>query len=98
MNKIIQEVTNNIIERSKTNRKIYLDMIEQSKFEGMNRNKMGCSNLAHTIAPMSDGEKELLMDMEIANIAIVSAYNDMLSAHEPYKNYPSIIKEELLKI
>ena len=97
MNKIIQEVTNNIIERSKTNRKIYLDMIEQSKFEGMNRNKMGCSNLAHTIAPMSDGEKELLMDMEIANIAIVSAYNDMLSAHEPYKNYPSIIKEELLK-
>ena len=77
MNKIIQEVTNNIIERSKTNRKIYLDMIEQSKFEGMNRNKMGCSNLAHTIAPMSDGEKELLMERSHGHI-IISGEEDTI--------------------
>ncbi len=96
MNKIIQEVTNNIINRSKNNRKIYLEMIEKSKLEGMSRKRMGCSNLAHAIAPMSSSEKDLLMDMEIPNIGIVSAYNDMLSAHEPYKNYPDIIKKELL--
>tara|TARA_B100001063_G_scaffold102378_1_gene95574 strand:+ start:156 stop:1976 length:1821 start_codon:yes stop_codon:yes gene_type:complete len=97
MNKTILEVTNNIIKRSKKNRKVYLEMIEKSKLEGMSRKRMGCSNLAHTIAPMSDSEKELLMDMEIPNIGIVTAYNDMLSAHEPYKNYPDIIKEELVK-
>ena len=97
MNKTILEVTNNIIKRSKRNRKVYLEMIEKSKLEGMSRKRMGCSNLAHTIAPMSDSEKELLMDMEIPNIGIVTAYNDMLSAHEPYKNYPDIIKKELLK-
>ena len=97
MNKIIQEVTQNIINRSKKNRKIYLDIIEKSKANGTSKQRMSCSNLAHTIAPMSKNEKELLANMEIPNIGIISAYNDMLSAHEPYKAYPKIIKEELLK-
>ncbi|WP_428023523.1 phosphogluconate dehydratase [Arcobacter sp.] len=97
MNEIIQNVTNNIIKRSKETRKAYLLMIEESKQKGRSKKAMGCSNLAHTIAPMSESEKELLMDMEVPNIGIISAYNDMLSAHEPYKEYPDIIKTELLK-
>jgi len=97
MNKTIKEVTNNIIHRSRKNRKIYLEMVKKSKQENINKQRMGCSNLAHTIAPMKDEEKELLMDMEIPNIGIISSYNDMLSAHEPYKNYPDIIKKELIE-
>jgi len=97
MNKIIQEVTQNIINRSKKNRKIYLEMIEKSKASGTSKQRMSCSNLAHAIAPMSKNEKELLTNMEVPNIGIITAYNDMLSAHEPYKAYPKIIKEELLK-
>jgi len=97
MNKVIQEVTQNIINRSKKNRAIYLQMIEKSKGDGTSKQRMDCSNLAHTIAPMNKDEKELLTNMEIPNIGIITAYNDMLSAHEPYKTYPKIIKEELLK-
>ncbi|MEN8718356.1 MAG: phosphogluconate dehydratase [Sulfurovum sp.] len=97
MNKVIQEVTQNIINRSKENRAIYLEMIEKSKGDGTSKQRMDCSNLAHTIAPMNKDEKELLTNMEIPNIGIITAYNDMLSAHEPYKTYPKIIKEELLK-
>ena len=97
MNKVIQEVTQNIINRSKKNRAIYLQMIEKSKGDGTSKQRMDCSNLAHTIAPMNKDEKELLTNMEIPNIGIITAYNDMLSAHEPYKAYPKIIKEELLK-
>jgi phosphogluconate dehydratase len=96
MNKIINEITNKIINRSKDSRKIYLEMIENSKSKEIKKKRMGCSNLAHTIAPMSKDEKELLMDMNTPNIGIISAYNDMLSAHEPYKDYPEIIKAELL--
>ncbi|CAI8232106.1 MAG: Phosphogluconate dehydratase [Arcobacter lacus] len=97
MNKVIQEVTQNIINRSKENRAIYLEMIEKSKGDGTSKQRMDCSNLAHTIAPMNKDEKELLTNMEIPNIGIITAYNDMLSAHEPYKAYPKIIKEELLR-
>lgn len=97
MNKVIQEVTQNIINRSKKNRAIYLQMIEKSKGDGTSKQRMDCSNLAHTIAPMNKDEKELLTNMEIPNIGIITAYNDMLSAHEPYKAYPKIIKEELLR-
>lgn len=97
MNKVIQEVTQNIINRSKENRKIYLDMIEKSKGDGTSKQRMDCSNLAHTIAPMNKNEKELLTNMQIPNIGIITAYNDMLSAHEPYKAYPQIIKDEVLR-
>jgi phosphogluconate dehydratase len=97
MNKTILEVTQNIINRSKTQRKLYLEMVENSKSDGTQKTRMSCSNLAHTIAPMSEDAKKLLTDMKVPNIGIISAYNDMLSAHEPYKAYPKIIKKELLQ-
>ena len=97
MNKIIEEVTQNIINRSKKQRKLYFEMIENSKTQGTQKERMSCSNLAHTIAPMKKEEKALLKDMKVQNIGIISAYNDMLSAHEPYKVYPERIKKEFLK-
>ncbi|EIF51324.1 phosphogluconate dehydratase [Sulfurovum sp. AR] len=98
MNEVIQKVTERIRERSLESRSIYLDRIASAKGHGVNRNKLGCSNLAHAMAPMEEGEKTSLAGLESPNIAIVTAYNDMLSAHEPYKLYPPLIKRTLMDL
>jgi phosphogluconate dehydratase len=96
MNKIILEVTQNIINRSKDSREVYLKRVEELSLKDVNRSLMGCSNIAHTIAPMNKEEKKLMQDMKSANIAIITSYNDMLSAHEPFKLFPPLIKRTLL--
>jgi len=98
MNEIIQKVTEKIIQRSAASRAIYLKRIALAKGHGVNRNKLGCSNLAHAMAPMEENEKTSLAGKESPNIAIVTAYNDMLSAHEPYKLYPTLIKRTLMDL
>jgi len=95
MNETIQNVTQQIQERSRESRAIYLGRIAAAKGHGVNRKQLGCSNLAHAMAPMQMQEKEALSQMQKPNIAIVTAYNDMLSAHEPYKLYPALIKRTL---
>ncbi|CAA6827633.1 MAG: Phosphogluconate dehydratase (EC [uncultured Thiotrichaceae bacterium] len=94
MHKQIQTVTDAIIERSKPYREIYLQRIDAAQQTGVNRQVLGCSNLAHGFAACPASEKALLADTKAANIAIVSAYNDMLSAHQPLAVYPAIIKDE----
>lgn len=96
MNRVIEEVTQRIHKRSLESRTIYLKRMELAKGHGVNRNRLGCSNLAHAMAPMDAGEKASLSKMQSPNIAIVTAYNDMLSAHEPYKLYPTLIKRTLM--
>ncbi len=98
MNNTIKEVTDNIIQRSAKSRKIYLNRVTQQKNKGINRNNIGCSNLAHAIAPMNKYEKETLTQFDASNMAIITAYNDMLSAHEPYSVYPSLIKRALMDL
>ena len=98
MNQTIENVTHTIIERSKESRGIYLARIAKAKGHGVNRNRLGCSNLAHAMAPMEENEKTSLSEMQSPNIAIVTAYNDMLSAHEPFKLYPALIKRTLMDI
>lgn len=98
MNEIILEVTNTIRERSKESRKVYLERMALAKGHGVNRHVLGCSNIAHAMAPMNKGEKESIVKMQSKNIAIVTAYNDMLSAHEPYKLYPTLIKRTLMDL
>lgn len=98
MNETIQKVTQDIIQRSAKSRAIYIDRITKAKGHGVNRNKLGCSNLAHAMAPMDDNEKTSLAGMHSPNIAIITAYNDMLSAHEPYKLYPTLIKRTLMDL
>ncbi len=97
MHNIIKTVTENIQIRSQKSRAVYLSRIEKAKGHGVNREKLGCSNLAHAMAPMDAYEKNALTGMEKPNIAIITAYNDMLSAHEPFKLYPSLIKRRLLE-
>lgn len=95
MNKTIQHVTENIIERSKKYRALYFERIQEAKRHGVLRKKLSCSNLAHAMASMSADEKSSMSNMQEPNIAIVTAYNDMLSAHEPLQTYPDIIKKAL---
>jgi phosphogluconate dehydratase len=95
MNDVIQKVTTQIQERSITSRTLYLQRIHEASSHGVNRKKLGCSNLAHAMAPMDAHDKTSLSELIRPNIAIVTAYNDMLSAHEPYKLYPALIKRVL---
>ena len=93
MHAIVEKVTQRIVERSKNNRQAYLDRIEQAKGQGTFRTKLPCSNLAHDIASSDGGCRESLLNGKSPNIGIISAYNDMVSAHQPYGNYPEIIKQ-----
>jgi phosphogluconate dehydratase len=92
MNEIIQKVTNEIIQRSSESRAIYLQRLQKAKKS--DKTILGCSNIAHAVAPMDKDEKNSVIKNNI-NIGIISAYNDMLSAHEPYKYYPALIKKTL---
>ena len=97
MHKIVEKVTRRIIERSKTNRETYLQRVEEARGEGVFRKKLPCSNFAHDLAACQEGCRTALLDDSVPNIAIISAYNDMVSAHQPLGAYPEIIKESVAK-
>jgi phosphogluconate dehydratase len=90
---VLESVTNDVIERSKKTRSIYLARIDEAVGKGPHRAVLGCGNLAHGFAACSMTEKSDLAGDKKANIAIISSYNDMLSAHEPFKDFPAIIKK-----
>jgi phosphogluconate dehydratase len=91
---VIAEVTERIVERSADTRRAYLDRIDAAApADGPSRTELGCSNLAHGFAACSPGEKLDLRGIHKPGIAIVSAYNDMLSAHQPLQEFPAWIKE-----
>jgi phosphogluconate dehydratase len=94
-NKILLQVTQDIIKRSKKSRDTYLKRVKNAHHKTVERSHLSCSNLAHAIAPCSTDEKNDLESMDKENIAIVTAYNDMLSAHQPFATYPSLIKRIL---
>ena len=98
MNTKIQTVTANIIERSKPFREIYLQRIHDADSNGVNRTALVCSNLAHGFAACSKSDKDILSGDVVANIAIISSYNDMLSAHQPFASFPDIIKQALKEV
>jgi phosphogluconate dehydratase len=91
MNPAIEAVTARIIEKSKPSRQRYLDMIAREGDKGVNRATMSCGNLAHGFAASGD-DKSAIRSHNAMNIGIVTAYNDMLSAHQPYGRYPEQIK------
>lgn len=92
----IQQVTERLIERSRSTRQRYLAMMAAAASEGPQRGKLQCANFAHGVAGCASVEdKQRLRLMNEANVAIVSAYNDMLSAHQPYEHFPETIKQAL---
>lgn len=89
----IVRVTERIEERSAISRTRYLNKIRDAAEDGPSRSSLSCSNLAHGMAACSAARKQALSGNEIPNIGIVSAYNDMLSAHQPFASYPDIIRQ-----
>ncbi|RYY26435.1 MAG: phosphogluconate dehydratase [Sphingomonadales bacterium] len=87
----IAAVTDRIIERSRTQRAAYLDLIQRERDSGADRPKLGCANLAHAYAG-TDEQRDLLTPANRMNIGIVTSYNDMLSAHAVYYRYPEQMK------
>jgi phosphogluconate dehydratase len=93
MNSTVAEVTAQISERSRGPRDDYLALMEASRALRPQRQQLSCGNLAHGFAACGDEDKDRIRLMESANIGIVTAYNDMLSAHQPYADYPDRIKK-----
>jgi phosphogluconate dehydratase len=87
----IEAVTARIIKRSRVGRQAYLDLIAKQRDAGVNRPVLSCGNLAHGFAASGE-DKAAIRDGKAMNIGIVSAYNDMLSAHQPYGRYPEQMK------
>jgi phosphogluconate dehydratase len=88
----IAVVTERIAQRSSDTRKRYLDRIDAAREEAPKRRKLGCANLAHGFAGCGPADKSMLRSGDAPNIAIVTAYNDMLSAHQPFERFPEIIR------
>ena len=92
----IAEVTQRIVERSRPSRAAYLSRIEEARKSGPGRSHLSCGNLAHAFAASPLGDK-LTIRGRAPNIGIVTSYNDMLSAHQPFGAYPDIIKDAARK-
>ena len=87
----VAAVTARIVERSKARREVYLDRIDRAREDRARRRFLSCGNLAHGFAGCVD-DKAALRDSVVPNLAIVTAYNDMLSAHQPFERFPELIK------
>jgi phosphogluconate dehydratase len=87
----LARVTERIIERSRPTRRRYLDLMAEQKARGINRSRLSCGNFAHGFAASGE-DKEAIKRFQGPNIGIVTAFNDMLSAHQPYGRYPEQIK------
>jgi phosphogluconate dehydratase len=97
MRQILNEVTERIRERSTPTRKAYLQRIEQIIKRPRGSDRMGCANVAHAFAALPDNDKFRVVAEKAPHIGIITAYNDMLSAHQPYETYPAIIRDEARK-
>ncbi len=93
MKEIIQEVTNRIIERSSVTRKKYLEQMQSQFKTEYVRGSLHCGNLAHAFAGCGSHDKSVLAENYQPNLGIVTAYNDMLSAHKTYEDYPKHIRD-----
>jgi len=91
LNPTVAAVTDRIIERSKPSRARYLELMAEQKERGINRRRLSCGNFAHGFAAAGD-DKEAISGIAGPNIGLVTSYNDMLSAHQPYARYPEQMK------
>jgi len=92
LNSTIEAITARIIARSSETRSAYMNQMQQARINGVARSAMSCGNLAHAYAGCSAHEKDALAENELKNIGIITSYNDMLSAHKVYEDYPKQIR------
>ncbi|MGR2853726.1 phosphogluconate dehydratase [Vibrio vulnificus] len=92
---VILEVTQRLVERSQATRAAFVARTEEQAKAGKGRVGLSCGNLAHAVAASCSAEKKNILNFTHSNVALISAYNDMLSAHQPYLHYPEQIKRAL---
>jgi phosphogluconate dehydratase len=95
---VIQAVTDRVIKRSRPSRAAYLAHLDAARVQGVQRTALSCTNLAHGFAAFPPNDKLKLKEQKKPSVAIVSSYNDMLSAHQPFERFPQIIKEAVRQV
>ena len=95
---VVEQVTNRIVQRSKPSRAAYLAHLEAARVQGVQRGALSCTNLAHGFAAFPANDKLKLREYKQPSVAIVSSYNDMLSAHQPFEYFPKVIKEAVREV
>ena len=93
LNPVVAEVTVRIVERSRATRADYLRRMDAARDSGVARAKLSCANWAHAFAGQTIADKLTAMGGKAPNVGIVTAYNDMLSAHQPFERFPAVIRE-----
>ena len=98
MKQVVVEVTQRIRERSAATRSAYLARVEAAINRPRGSDRMGCANVAHAFAALPSSDKLRIVAERAPHIGIVTAYNDMLSAHQPYEGFPALIRDEAGKL
>ena len=98
MKTVLVEVTQRIRERSAASRAAYLARVDAAVNRPRGVDRLGCANIAHAFAAMPDNDKLRIVAQRAPNIAVVTSYNDMLSAHQPYEGFPAVIRDEARKL
>ncbi|MGH8830971.1 MAG: dihydroxy-acid dehydratase, partial [Polaromonas sp.] len=94
----VSDITARIAERSRPTRSAYLEQLRAASTREPSVDRMGCANLAHAVAGIPLDDRFKVVTQRAPNIGIVTAYNDMLSAHAPLQGYPALIKDEARKL
>jgi phosphogluconate dehydratase len=92
LNPIVSQVTERVRDRSRRERSEYLARMQAETASDSTRSRLSCGNLAHGFAASTPADKDVLKQLRWPNLAIVTAYNDMLSAHQPFEGYPGLIR------
>ena len=90
----IADITARIRERSRPQREAYLRRTRAAAAQPRGADRMGCANVAHAFAALPGSDKFRVVAEKAPNIGIITAYNDLLSAHQPYESYPALIRDE----
>lgn len=98
MHPVIKKVTQRIEQRSQDERAAYEQRMAQARRQGPHRGALSCGNLAHGFAACEKADKQDLRSLTRANIGIITSYNDMLSAHQPYHSYPDQLKQAIREV
>ena len=98
LHSVVATVTERIRQRSQTTRSAYLERLAQAATRSPGAERLGCANVAHAFAALPANDKLRVISQRAPNIGIVTAYNDMLSAHAPLQHYPDIIKAEARRL
>ncbi len=91
---VVQAVTRRIVQRSESTRSAYLARIDRLVGRPPGAERLGCANVAHAFAALPANDKFRVVAQKAPNLGVVTAYNDMLSAHQPYETYPALIRDE----